>query len=118
MFPFVIQISEILMERERKLRQAMATMGLHDLSYWLSWHLFLTSVALLFAFFIYVFGCIFQFRFFLKNGRAPARAIPPCRSTLGTACPLSGDAARARARRDGMGGWGWGGPGQTSGWCC
>ena len=68
MFPFVIQISEIVMERERKLRQAMATMGMHDLSYWLSWHLFLTSVAMLFGFFIYVFGCIFQFRIFLKNG--------------------------------------------------
>jgi ABC-type multidrug transport system permease subunit len=68
MFPFVIQISEIVMERERKLRQALATMGMHDLSYWLSWHLFLTSVAMLFGFFIYVFGCIFQFRLFLKNG--------------------------------------------------
>jgi hypothetical protein len=114
MFPFVIQISEILMERERKLRQAMATMGLHDLAYWLSWHLFLTSVAILFGFFIYVFGCIFQFRFFLKNGPDHHHAHTPLRSML-VGSPY---ADAARKRRDSIGGGGvWGGTGQTLGWC-
>jgi hypothetical protein len=113
MFPFVIQISEILMERERKLRQAMSTMGLHDLSYWLSWHLFLTPVAMTFGFFIYVFGCIFQFRIFLKNGavRPPPSAILCAASP--SSCPIPAmDAAGlqpcgtrllARAEQEGQG---------------
>jgi hypothetical protein len=68
MFPFVIQMNEVVMERELKLRQALQAMGLHDTSYWLSWHMYQSGMALLFGFFIWVFGMIFQLRIFLKNG--------------------------------------------------
>ena len=67
MFPFSVQIAEVVSEREQKLRQALAAMGLHDLSYWLSWHLFQTAAAMINAFLIYCFGCIFQFSIFTKN---------------------------------------------------
>jgi hypothetical protein len=73
MFPFVIQMNEIVMEKEFKLRKALQAMGLHDVSYWLSWHMYQSAMALFFGFFIWVFGSIFQFRMFLRNG-APARA--------------------------------------------
>jgi hypothetical protein len=68
MFPFVIQMNEVVMERELKLRQALQAMGLHDTSYWLSWHIYQSGMALLFGFFIWVFGMIFQLKMFLKNG--------------------------------------------------
>ena len=67
MFPFVVQIGEVVAERELKLRQALAAMGLHDLSYWLSWHIYQSAMALLNAFLTYCFGCMFQFKIFLKN---------------------------------------------------
>ena len=68
MFPFVIQMNEIVTERELKLRKALEAMGLHDTSYWISWHLFHTTMTLLFGFFIWLFGLIFQFALFKKNG--------------------------------------------------
>ncbi len=68
MFPFVIQMGEVVMERELKLRQALQAMGLHDTAYWLSWHLYQSFMALLFGFFIWVFGMIFQLRMFRLNG--------------------------------------------------
>ncbi|KAJ0780883.1 hypothetical protein HanPI659440_Chr06g0242851 [Helianthus annuus] len=37
MFGFVLQISSLIVEKELKLRQAMAMMGLYDTAYWLSW---------------------------------------------------------------------------------
>ena len=37
MFSFVTQMSNLVGERELKLRQAMATMGLLDTAYWASW---------------------------------------------------------------------------------
>ena len=40
MFPFVIQMNEIVAEKELKLRQVLSAMGLKDFSYWMSWHLF------------------------------------------------------------------------------
>jgi hypothetical protein len=68
MFPFVIQMNEIVTERELKLRKALEAMGLHDTSYWISWHLFQTTMTMLFGFFIWLFGLIFQFALFKKNG--------------------------------------------------
>jgi len=67
MFPFVIQMNEVVMERELKLRQALQAMGLHDTAYWLSWHMYQSGMALLFGFFIWVFGMIFQLKMFHKN---------------------------------------------------
>jgi hypothetical protein len=67
MFPFVIQMGEVVTDKELKFRQALAAMGLYDLSYWLSWHIYQSIMAAIASFFIYAFGCIFQFRLFLKN---------------------------------------------------
>jgi len=67
MFPFVIQMGEVVTDKELKFRQAIGAMGLHDLSYWLSWHIYQTAMAFVSAFFLYAFGCIFQFSLFLKN---------------------------------------------------
>jgi ABC-type lipoprotein export system ATPase subunit len=38
-----------------------------DTSYWLSWHLYQSALAFINALLIYCFGCIFQFKIFLKN---------------------------------------------------
>jgi hypothetical protein len=46
-------------------------MGLHDTSYWLSWHVYHSVMAVLNAFLIYAFGCLFGFNMFLKNDFAP-----------------------------------------------
>jgi len=67
LFPFVIQMSEVVYDKENKFRQALGAMGLHDLSYWLSWHIYQSSMAFVSAFFLYLFGCLFQFNLFLKN---------------------------------------------------
>jgi ABC-type multidrug transport system ATPase subunit len=67
MFPFVIQMTEVVYEREFKLRQALAAMGLYDLSYWFSWHIYQSALAFFSSFFLYAFGCLFQFSLFLKN---------------------------------------------------
>lgn len=67
MFPFVIQMGEVVTDKELKFRQALAAMGLFDLSYWLSWHIYQSVMAAIAGFFIYAFGCIFQFRLFLRN---------------------------------------------------
>ena len=66
MFPFVIQMGEV---EEFKLRQALQAMGLHDSAYWLSWHIYQSGMALLFGFFIRVFGIIFQLRIFHLTAR-------------------------------------------------
>jgi hypothetical protein len=68
MFPFVIQMSEVVNEKEFKLRQALQAIGLYDVSYWLAWHIFQSSMSFIFGFFIWVFGMSFQLRIFLKNG--------------------------------------------------
>ena len=79
MFPFVIQMSEVVNEKELKLRQALQAIGLHDVSYWLAWHIFQSSMSFIFGFFIWVFGMIFQLRIFLKNGvHHPCCFCPTC----------------------------------------
>jgi hypothetical protein len=67
LFSFVIQISALVSERELKLRQAMRTFGLPDSVFWASW--FSWSIFLNFwsSLFLSIFGCIFQFKLFLKN---------------------------------------------------
>mmetsp|Transcript_48840 Transcript_48840/g.119011 ORF Transcript_48840/g.119011 Transcript_48840/m.119011 type:complete len:1032 (-) Transcript_48840:696-3791(-) len=67
MFPFVIQMGEVIQDKELKFRQALGAMGLYELSYWLSWHIYESSMAMLTALMLYIFGCIFQFQLFLKN---------------------------------------------------
>ncbi|XAR50078.1 Sulfate-transporting ATPase [Bertholletia excelsa] len=67
MFGFVFQISSLITEKELKLRQAMAMMGLYDTAYWLSWLTWEGIITLLSALLTVLFGMMFQFDFFLNN---------------------------------------------------
>eukprot|EP00741_Cyanophora_paradoxa_P000093 tig00000057_g89.t1 len=67
MFNFVIQISQIVMEQELKLREGMRQMGLKDSAYWLTWGITNLAWNTLTGLIIIVSGAIFQFGFFLKN---------------------------------------------------
>ncbi|KAK2995142.1 hypothetical protein RJ640_010569 [Escallonia rubra] len=70
MFAFVFQISSLITEKELKLRQAMAMMGLYDTAYWLSWLTWEGVITLLSSLFTVLFGMMFQFDFFLNNNFA------------------------------------------------
>lgn len=70
MFGFVFQMNTLVMEKELKLRQAMAMMGLYETAHWLSWLAWESFVVLLSSLFIVLFGMLFQFSFFLKNNFA------------------------------------------------
>ncbi|KAJ0615074.1 putative ABC-type sulfate transporter [Helianthus annuus] len=70
MFGFVLQISSLIVEKELKLRQAMAMMGLYDTAYWLSWLTWEGIITLLSSLFTVLFGMMFQFDFFLNNSFA------------------------------------------------
>lgn len=68
MFTFVVQVSNVVLERETKLRESMRVMGLYDSMFWLSWLAwecivvnFISSLT------IVICGLIFQFDLFLKN---------------------------------------------------
>nr|XP_043636610.1 ABC transporter A family member 2-like [Erigeron canadensis] len=70
MFGFVLQISSLIVEKELKLRQSMAMMGLYDTAYWLSWLTWEGIITLLSSLFTVLFGRMFQFDFFLHNSFA------------------------------------------------
>eukprot|EP00271_Cylindrocystis_brebissonii_P002761 TRINITY_DN13562_c0_g1_i1.p1 TRINITY_DN13562_c0_g1~~TRINITY_DN13562_c0_g1_i1.p1 ORF type:complete len:960 (+),score=162.56 TRINITY_DN13562_c0_g1_i1:682-3561(+) len=67
MFGFVIQMGNLVLERELKLRQAMSTMGLLDSAYWLTWLVWEEALAIISSVLLVLFGMIFQFDFFIKN---------------------------------------------------
>ncbi|KAL4559228.1 hypothetical protein LXL04_031363 [Taraxacum kok-saghyz] len=67
MFGFVLQISSLIVEKELKLRQAMATMGLYDTAYWLSWLTWEGIITLISSLFTVLFGMMFGFDFFMNN---------------------------------------------------
>jgi ABC-type multidrug transport system ATPase subunit len=67
LFSFVIQISSLVAERELKLRQAMRTFGLPDSVFWCSWFSYSIFLNFWSSLFLSIFGCIFQFKLFLKN---------------------------------------------------
>ncbi|GJP41806.1 hypothetical protein CLOM_g1449 [Closterium sp. NIES-68] len=67
MFNFVTQAANLVLERELKLRQAMATMGLMDSVFWSTWLVWELLVALVTCVLLICFGMMFQFAFFLKN---------------------------------------------------
>ncbi|XP_052174572.1 ABC transporter A family member 2 isoform X2 [Diospyros lotus] len=70
MFGFVFQISSLVTEKELKLRQAMAIMGLYDTAYWFSWLTWEGIITLLSSLLTVLFGMMFQFDFFLNNSFA------------------------------------------------
>ncbi len=67
MFNVVIQLGQIVYEKERKLREGMKVMGLTDMAYWSSW--LITNLILNFisAWMLVIGGYIFQFEFFLHS---------------------------------------------------
>eukprot|EP00960_Hanusia_phi_P066607 766433-Hanusia_phi.AAC.1 len=67
MFPFVIQMNEIVLEKEQKLRQVLSSMGLTEVAYWLSWHIYQSSMAFIYSLLLSLFGLAFQFEIFKKN---------------------------------------------------
>ncbi|CAK9263325.1 unnamed protein product, partial [Sphagnum jensenii] len=67
MFGFVIQISNLVLEKEMRLRQMMTTMGLMDSAYWLTWLLWEVVLVFVSSLLVVCFGMLFQFEFFLHN---------------------------------------------------
>ena len=64
---FVIQLTFVVMEKEKKLRAAMAQMGLNRGAYWLSWFLACTVINVAVVLFLCGFGAAIQMEFFLEN---------------------------------------------------
>ncbi|MCO5612676.1 hypothetical protein L7F22_066945 [Adiantum nelumboides] len=67
MFGFVIQMSNLVAERELKLRQAMSMMGLLDSAYWLSWIVWDFCLSLISSLLLVLFGMMFGFYLFTHN---------------------------------------------------
>ncbi|KAL2613565.1 hypothetical protein R1flu_025257 [Riccia fluitans] len=67
MFGFVIQMSNLVGEKENKLRQAMNTMGLMDSAYWLTWLIWELLLSIVSSVLLVLFGMMFQFDFFLNS---------------------------------------------------
>lgn len=56
MFNFVSQMSNLVLEKELGLRQALRNMGMRDSSYWVSWALFDVIFSFLIALLLVIFG--------------------------------------------------------------
>lgn len=67
MFNLVIQLGQIVAEKEFNLRQAMTVVGLKDSVYWFTWITTNMIWNALSGFLLVLAGLIFQFDFFLKN---------------------------------------------------
>ncbi|XP_024541685.1 ABC transporter A family member 2 [Selaginella moellendorffii] len=67
MFGFVIQLSNLVSEKELKLRQAMSVMGLMDSVYWSTWLIWDVCLTFLSSMVLVLSGMMFQFNFFLDN---------------------------------------------------
>uniref|UniRef100_A0A803M190 ABC transporter domain-containing protein n=1 Tax=Chenopodium quinoa TaxID=63459 RepID=A0A803M190_CHEQI len=64
---FQNQLSNLIIEKEQKLRQAMNIMGLYDTAYWLSWLAWEIIMTFLVSLFTMLIGLRFRFRFFTRN---------------------------------------------------
>ncbi|KAL9375204.1 hypothetical protein Peur_032083 [Populus x canadensis] len=67
MFGFVLQISNLVAEKELKLRQAMNMTGLYESAYWTSWIIWEGIITFISSLLLVLFGMMFQFDFFKKN---------------------------------------------------
>ena len=67
MFNFVIQMGQLVTEKELRLREAMSVVGLRDSIYWATWILTNMAWNTLSGLLLILAGAIFQFNFFLKN---------------------------------------------------
>eukprot|EP01132_Coremiostelium_polycephalum_P010315 gene10315-12659_t len=67
MFNVVIQLGQIVKEKELKLREGMNMMGLYDSVYWFTWTVTNILLNIVSALVLTASGYIFQFDFFKKN---------------------------------------------------
>jgi ABC-type multidrug transport system ATPase subunit len=67
-FNFVIQLTFIVMEKEKGLRASMTQMGLKRSAYWISWFLSCEVINLFVVLLLCGFGNAIQMEFFLDNG--------------------------------------------------
>ncbi|KAJ6374148.1 hypothetical protein OIU78_029785 [Salix suchowensis] len=67
MFGFVLQITNLVAEKELKLRQAMNMTGLYESAYWTSWIIWEGIITFISSLLLVLFGMMFQFDFFKKN---------------------------------------------------
>lgn len=65
--PAPLQLSSVVAEREKGLRQALKTMGMLESAFWLSWMAVEVLASLLFTLLLIAFGAMFQFKFLLTN---------------------------------------------------
>mmetsp|Transcript_7932 Transcript_7932/g.11788 ORF Transcript_7932/g.11788 Transcript_7932/m.11788 type:complete len:132 (-) Transcript_7932:43-438(-) len=63
-FNFVIQLTFIVMEKEKNLRAAMAQMGLRRTAYWVSWFISCEIINLIVVLLLCGFGVAIQLEFF------------------------------------------------------
>jgi len=66
-FPFVMQMSDLITERELKLRQSLNVMGMMDSAYWVSWHIFHIITGLLGSLVLCLAGIAFRYDVFVHN---------------------------------------------------
>ncbi|GAX81954.1 hypothetical protein CEUSTIGMA_g9382.t1 [Chlamydomonas eustigma] len=67
MFSFVAEIGIVVSEKELGLRQALRTMGMTEMAYWLSWGAWELTLAAVSGHLITIFGLILQLDLFLHN---------------------------------------------------
>ena len=67
MFGAVIQITNVVSEKEAGMRQAMKNFGLIDSLYWISWMVWEAGIVAISALSLCVFGLVFQFDLFRNN---------------------------------------------------
>lgn len=67
MFSFVIQLGQLVTEKEMHLRDALVTHGMRTSVYWLTWFIVNCIVNVVCAAILVLFGVIFSFQFFVLN---------------------------------------------------
>lgn len=67
LFGFVLQLGDLVYEKEKGLRQALRTMGMSDSAYWLSWLTWQVVINFLSTIALIVTGLIMQFDIFIEN---------------------------------------------------
>ena len=66
-FNFVIQLTFVVVEKEKKLRASMAQMGMRRSAYWLSWFLSCEAINVVVVLLLCACGALLQLDFFLDN---------------------------------------------------
>ena len=67
MISFLSMVSEVVLEKEKKLRQGLTLFGITSLSYWSSWTLFIFIFDIFFAFLITASGKLFGYSLFTNT---------------------------------------------------